>query len=519
MTSESIPFVALRQRAALVTLLLLLAVLVTLAAVPAPSGSKLRGAAKRPDVILLVLDEFPGDSLLDAGGGIDPVRYPNFAALAGDATWFRNAYSVYDSTTKAVPLILDGMRPAPGSQADPRYHPHSIFTALARQGYRTVSSEEATAICPPRLCRGAPARRPAILPRLSGGREERFNRSVRGLRPGRRPTLWMKHVLLPHGPYLYLPSGARTRSGPRDLVPGMNGLPGFHDPFLTRHNEQRYLLQLGFVDRLIGRLLRRLKQQRMYDGALIVVTADHGISWQSGVETRRSVSLSNVEELTPVPLIVKAPGQRRGRVSRALARTLDVTPTIADLLGVRLGYRADGTSAFGRVARRRRTVRLDTRDFSSVVRISGRRWKARRRQVVRRRLREFGSGAVGLYTGIGPNRDLLGQSAAKLARASAGSIRGTIASAGALRRVRRGSGLVPAQIAGDLTGGRRGARHDLAVAVNGRIEAVGRTFHLTGDPREHYSLMVPEATLHEGRNTVEVFEVVRAGTLRLIARA
>ena len=34
----------------------------------------------------------------------------------------------------------------------------------------------------------------------------------------------------------------------------MNGVPGFHDPFLTRHNEQRYLLQLQFVDRLIGRL-------------------------------------------------------------------------------------------------------------------------------------------------------------------------------------------------------------------------------------------------------------------------
>ena len=98
-----------------------------------PRASERRGAAQRPDVVLLVLDEFPGDSLLDAGGRIDPVRYPNFAALASDATWFRNAYSVYDSTTKAVPLILDGRRPVPGSPADRRYHPQSIFDALARQ--------------------------------------------------------------------------------------------------------------------------------------------------------------------------------------------------------------------------------------------------------------------------------------------------------------------------------------------------------------------------------------------------
>ena len=60
---------------------------------------------------------------------------------------------------------------------------------------------------------------------------------------------------------------------------------------------------------------------------------------------------------------------------------------------------------------------------------------------------------------------------------------------------------------------------DLAVAVNGRIEAVGRTFHLDGDPREHYSLMVPEASLHDGRNLVEVLEVTGGGTLRLLARA
>ncbi len=505
--------------AAAVTAAALLVVLMPPSGAAGPRAVGVASGVQRPDVVLLVLDEFPGDSLLGTGGRIDPVRYPNFAALASGATWFRNAYSVYDSTTKAVPLILDGMRPVKGSAADQRYHPKSLFTALARHGYRTVSSEEATAICPPRLCRGARARRPAILPRLSRGREERFDRFLRGLRPGRRPTLWVKHVLLPHGPYLYLPSGARTRSGPRDLVPGMNGVPGFHDPFLTRHNEQRYLLQLQFVDRLIGRLLEKLESEAMYDRTMLVVTADHGISWQSGVRTRRSVSLSNVEELTPVPLIVKAPGQRRGRISDAYARTLDVTPTIADVLGLPLGYRADGSSAFGREARRRRVVRLDTRDFSAVVRISGRRWEARRRRVVSRRLRQFGSGATGLYTGIGPHKSLLGQRPSALARAARGGLSATIATASELGHVSRASGLVPAQIAGDLAGGRPGARRDLAVAVAGRIEAVGRSFRLRGDPREHYSLMVPEATLRDGDNAVAVYEVLRGGTLRLLARS
>ena len=67
--------------------------------------------------------------------------------------------------------------------------------------------------------------------------------------------------------------------------------------------------------------------------------------------------------------------------------------------------------------------------------------------------------------------------------------------------------MVPAQVAGDLT--RRPSRRaaGLAVAVGGRIEAVGWSFHLDGDPVEHYSVMVPEATLHDGHNRVEVFEV------------
>ena len=225
----------------------------------------------------------------------------------------------------------------------------------------------------------------------------------------------MKHALLPHGPYIFLPSGAQARHGVRDLVPGMNGVPGFHDAFLTRHNEQRYLLQLQFVDRLLGRLIRRLKTQGMYDHTLIVVTADHGIAFQVGVETRRNVSASNVEELTPVPLIVKAPGQRKGRISDVLARTLDVTPTIADLLNVPLGYRADGRSAFSGATRRRRMVELPTRDFSTTIRISRARWEARRRAVTRRRLRDFGSGASGLFTRIGPHRELIGRQVSALA--------------------------------------------------------------------------------------------------------
>ena len=78
---------------------------------------------------------------------------------------------------------------------------------------------------------------------------------------------------------------------------------------------------------------------------------------------------------------------------------------------------------------------------------------------------------------------------------------------------------MPAQVAGSLRGGAAGEERDLAVTVNGRIEAVGQSFHLSGDPTEHFALNVPETALREGRNRIEVFEVTASGKLRRLARA
>ena len=471
-----------------------------------------------PHVVLIVFDEFGGDILHGPNGRIDAGRYPHFAALARDATWFRNAHTRYDSTTKAVPLILDGLAPRPHTVGSVRDHPRSIFTALGRAGYRVRVSEEATAMCPPRYCRSERSKPPAIIPNLKAGRGERFERFIRSIRAARRPTIWMKHALLPHGPWVYLPDGKMMRPPGPELLPGMQTIPGFYDVYLRHHNEQRQLLQLGYADRLIGQLVARLKSQGMYDDTMIVVTADHGFAWKVGVDTRRNVSLSNIDELGSVPMIVKRPGQTAGRVSGALAQTLDVTPTIASALNVPLGYRADGRSMFSPKVSARRTVRIVKRDFSSVVSISKRRWVARRAAVVRRRLRELGSGDwPSLFTSYGPRRELLGQRVGDLQAASGATA--TLSLARSYARVRRASGVVPAQVAGRIHGSDGRSQRDIAVAVNGRIAAVGRSFHLRGQAVESYSVMVPEDVLREGRNRVEILEVSTGGRMALLAHS
>jgi hypothetical protein len=472
----------------------------------------------RPNVVLIVFDEFGGDILLGSNGRIDAGRYPHFAALARDGTWFPNAHTSYDSTTKAVPLILDGIAPRKGTAPTVVDHPQSVFTALGRRGYRIVTSEEATAMCPRRYCPAERARRPAILPNLKGGRAERFERFIGSIRASRRPTFWMKHALLPHGPWVYLPSGEQSRPAGPELLPGMQTIPGFYDDYLTHHNQQRQLLQLGFADRLLGRVVARLKSQGMYDNTLIVVTADHGFSWKVGTQTRRSVDLSNVDELGPVPLIVKRPGRPARHVNPSLARTLDVTPTIADVLNVPLGYRADGRSAFSRAVRARRTVSIVKRDFSEVVRLSARRWEARRAAVVRRRLRELGSGDwASLFTAFGPHRGLIGRQVSDVR--SATRARATLSLARSYAHVRRASGVVPTQVAGRIRGSGPNQERDIAIAVNGRIAAVGRSFHLRGQAVESYSVMVPEDGLREGRNRIEVLEVADSGRMALLAHS
>jgi hypothetical protein len=480
---------------------------------------------RKPPVVFLLLDEFPPDSLLGPDGKIDAARFPNFAALAASSTWFRNASTVYDSTPKAIPAVLDGRKPFRREAADTRDHPHSIYTALGRRGYRIVDSEEATSLCPRRYCPHALKRRPAIIPHLNRGRPERLERWIRSIHPTRRPTLWLKHALLPHQPWMFLPSGKQYRPTVKDLVPGLSSPTGFHDSALTDHNHQRYMLQLGYADRELGKLLAQMRSTGIFDRALLVVLADHGMAFEVGVSDRRKVSESNVDEIAPIPLFIKSPGQRGGKVDPAYARTIDVVPTIADILNIRLGYRAHGRSAFSRAIRRRRIVRLPTRSFDRIIKIRAGALERRRRANIRHRLRLFGTGEqsflaygdpwASIYP-VGPHRELVGRQSSTLPRARRGKVRAKVVNARATRSVRAGSIVIPSEIGGPLRGGRRGARRDIAVAVNGIIGAVGRTFHLRGSRTESFDVVVPETLLHPGKNDVRVFEVLGKGrALRL----
>ena len=142
-----------------------------------------------------------------------------------------------------------------------------------------------------------------------------------------------------------LPLRAPGRPAGNDPVE-LNKLPGFDDPDLSVHNHLRHLLQVGYTDHQVGELLARLRRTGLLRRSLIIVTADHGYSFQVGVRSRRLLSDRNVEEIAPVPFFVKAPGQTKGRGTRASSATSTSSRRIADLLGSPMFYKQDGHSAF-----------------------------------------------------------------------------------------------------------------------------------------------------------------------------
>ena len=534
---------------------------------PGDGASALTGPTRSSTpIVQVVLDELPVTTITGADGRIDGALFPNLARLARDATWYRNATTVADSTPEAIPALLTGRLPRRGELPIVRDHPDSLFTLFGRSHDLAVA-EPITDICPDRLCAetrpglgtrmralaadvrvvlghtllpagltrglppideswegfGATEDEPALdedpsteRSELIGGVVDRlraddaraaFARAELALeRRGSRPPLLFVHSTLPHAPWRYLPDGRRYDIR-RSVV------PGFEEPWprrrwLVDQTFRRHVLQVQEADRLLGGLLDRLEATGVYDDAVVVVSADHGAAFEPG-EPRRVLTDATAAEIAAVPLLVKLPHQRAGRADDRAVRTVDVLPTIAAAAGVRVPWRADGVAADRRPSSPSTPVRVFSgrrEGFEgplSVV-LAG---------VRAREAHERGLFAHGV-DGIGASRpELLGRSVARLVVRGTGARGGTATVDGArgYRAIRRGAVLVPAMVAGTV----RGVRPDapLAVAVDGRVRATTRVFR-AGDGLGQFSTLVPASALPPGPHEVEVYAVLAGDRLR-----
>src|SRR5207247_547823 len=210
--------------------------------------------------------------------------------------------TVAEGTTHAVPAILTGRSPRAGEFPVYTDHRQNLFTLFGDGAALHVVDEE-THLCPPKLC-----------PDLGGSFAARMGTLTEDT------TVVYLHELLPD-----------------DLSRGIPSIANGWDNFLrdaSTHNDPGRIAP-SFVASL--RPQARLPAIGLYDRVLLLVTADHGVSFRAG-QKRRPVSEKNLQDIAYVPLFVKLPHQRRGRVVRAAARTIDILPTIAKAAGVHMRW-------------------------------------------------------------------------------------------------------------------------------------------------------------------------------------
>jgi hypothetical protein len=445
-------------------------------------------------------------------------------------------------------------------------YPHNLFT-LFGQKYRMRVSEEATDMCPVKLCHQAGASSSSVfsdaalvflhkitpkpleekltpvnetLGQFSGEEKEERNSNndvpaaaagdtdnqrahgkntiLRELGGGGRParyqdwlqtidgkvdrTLYFKHVLLPHVPWQYLPSGQMYRTHAQEYIPGINQGPSFGDRWLLQQGYQRHLMPVAFVDKMVGDLVARLKQVGIYDKALIVITADNGESFLHAGHDRHVADPVTFTDIASTPLLIKLPHQAQGGYDDRHVRSFDVVPTVAQAAGVSMPWRVEGISILHRGDPKPVAVHREQGKQGRVFTTSLANYDRARRRALARKTRLF---SHGLY-GIGPHPELIGRSVEDLGdrlEPVDADLNPEIAKA--LKDVDPGGSFVPANIAGVVSGAPRGT--PLALVLNGKVAAVGWSAQLSGDKRVYFSFFAPPSDLQAGGNDARIYRI------------
>jgi len=138
----------------------------------------------------------------------------------------------------------------------------------------------------------------------------------------KRPFFAFIHFFDPHAPY--------TPPEPYRGLYGSSGEQGLYDG------------EVAFVDSLMGELVSALKAQGIYEETLLLVVGDHGESLGEHGEASHGYFI--YDATVRVPLLIRGPQVPAGARVKAQVRTIDIVPTVLDLLGVRGPAQVEGMS-------------------------------------------------------------------------------------------------------------------------------------------------------------------------------
>lgn len=147
------------------------------------------------------------------------------------------------------------------------------------------------------------------------------------------------HFISPHAPYesfefaehLYTPN----YEGNFMKV----GNPGVAEPEDRDRLVELYLGEVLFVDRMMYRLLRKLRELGLDKNTVVILTSDHGEQFFEHGETDHR---SPYEEVIRIPLIMRFPEQTEQVRVQAPVLTMDLLPTLASIAGFTVPEGLDG---------------------------------------------------------------------------------------------------------------------------------------------------------------------------------
>ena len=149
--------------------------------------------------------------------------------------------------------------------------------------------------------------------------------------------MWV-HVLAPHDPYIpdaadkdrFIPDVERRtfEAEPRRWQP-------YYEPNQQSQVDRRRLAYDEYVasaDRAFGAFMSDLENSDKLLDTTVIVSADHGESFEGGVFRHQSAYLTR--PVIHIPLIIRTPGQREGSTVNFAADQTSLAPTILELAGL-----------------------------------------------------------------------------------------------------------------------------------------------------------------------------------------
>jgi hypothetical protein len=303
------------------------------------------------------------------------------------------------------------------------------------------------------------------------------------------PSINFIHVLLPHHPYELTPWGVASTD---TWLP--NERPRPDEPNYERAGAELYglqAMQVGAVDRMLGDIVAHLEATGAWDTGTFVLTSDHGIDITPPNFSRRT----NDDGSLRIPLFIKSPGQSAGEVSDVPATTLDVLPSLMDVLGIETNWRMDGHSLFdGSEPGYDRALTSELDDLLDYV-------------ATQQAPLNPGDGWDSIV-GIGEQGDLVGTEVADHQVGDPSSLSWTYADADALADPVAAGGRAPVLMAGEVAGSDR-TPPDLVVALDGVISGTIGGYIEGDDGWSFTGLLGPE--VEGGADEVVAYEVERDG--------